>query len=194
MTNFSVDPSAVVDPGCNIGEGTRIWHFSHLVAGCHVGSNCSIGQNVVVMGKAVIGNGVRIQNNVSVYDGVIVEDDVFIGPSAVFTNVINPRAFISRKSEYKETIIRRGASIGANATIVCGHEVGEYALIGAGCVVTHDVKPYALIMGNPARQTGWVGRAGVKLAFDDDFNAVCPMTGEKYHLDPENEIVIPVLD
>lgn len=190
--SYTVDRTAVVDEGCEIGEGTRIWHFSHLVSGCKVGKGCSIGQNVVVMGRAVIGDGVRIQNNVSVYDGVIVEDDVFIGPSAVFTNVVNPRAFISRKSEYRTTKIRRGASIGANATIVCGHEIGEYSLIGAGCVVTHDVKPYALIMGNPARQTGWVGKAGVKLEFDEEGIATCPMTGERYRIDREKEEVEPI--
>ncbi|MBQ3635263.1 MAG: N-acetyltransferase [Bacteroidales bacterium] len=190
--SYTVDRTAVVDEGCKIGEGTRIWHFSHLVSGCKVGKGCSIGQNVVVMGRAVIGDGVRIQNNVSVYDGVIVEDDVFIGPSAVFTNVVNPRAFISRKSEYRTTKIRRGASIGANATIVCGHEIGEYSLIGAGCVVTHDVKPYALIMGNPARQTGWVGKAGVKLEFDEEGIATCPMTGERYRIDREKEEVEPI--
>ena len=190
--SYTVDRTAVVDGSCKIGEGTRIWHFSHLVSGCKVGKGCSIGQNVVVMGRAVIGDGVRIQNNVSVYDGVIVEDDVFIGPSAVFTNVVNPRAFISRKSEYRTTKIRRGASIGANATIVCGHEIGEYSLIGAGCVVTHDVKPYALIMGNPARQTGWVGKAGVKLEFDEEGIATCPMTGERYRIDREKEEVEPI--
>jgi UDP-2-acetamido-3-amino-2,3-dideoxy-glucuronate N-acetyltransferase len=190
--SYTVDRTAVVDEGCEIGEGTRIWHFSHLVSGCKVGKGCSIGQNVVVMGRAVIGDGVRIQNNVSVYDGVIVEDDVFIGPSAVFTNVVNPRAFISRKSEYRTTKIRKGTSIGANATIVCGHEIGEYSLIGAGCVVTHDVKPYALIMGNPARQTGWVGKAGVKLEFDEEGIATCPMTGERYRIDREKEEVEPI--
>ena len=190
--SYTVDRTAVVDEGCEIGEGTRIWHFSHLVSGCKVGKGCSIGQNVVVMGRAVIGDGVRIQNNVSVYDGVIVEDDVFIGPSAVFTNVVNPRAFISRKSEYRTTKIRRGASIGANATIVCGREIGEDSLSGAGCVVTHDVKPYALIMGNPARQTGWVGKAGVKLEFDEEGIATCPMTGERYRIDREKEEVEPI--
>ncbi len=182
IKEYTSDPTAVIDEGCQVGRGTRVWHFTHLVSGCRVGNDCSIGQNVVIMGKVVVGNGVRIQNNVSLYDGVIVEDDVFIGPSAVFTNVFNPRAFVSRKHEYRPTIIRQGASIGANATIVCGHEVGRYALIGAGCVVTHDVPPFALIMGNPARQTGWVSRMGHKLVFDESGRATCPQTGEEYIL------------
>ena len=180
--DYFVDPSAIVDDGCHIGHGTRIWHFCHLISGCHVGDNCSIGQNVVVAATARIGNGVKIQNNVSVYDGVVVEDDVFLGPSVVFTNVINPRAFICRKNEYRPTLVRRGASIGANACVVCGNEVGEYALIGAGSVVTHYVPPYALVMGNPARQHGWVSRAGRKLFFGADGIATCPETGERYAL------------
>ncbi len=177
-----IHPTAVIDDNVAIGEDTRVWHFAHLVSGCRVGSRCSIGQNVVVMSTAVVGDGCRIQNNVSVYDGVTLESDVFVGPSAVFTNVINPRAFISRKSEYQPTLVRHGASIGANATIVCGHEIGEFALIGAGSVVTRDVPPYALMMGNPARQSGWVSRAGHKLAFDADGTATCPETGERYRL------------
>ncbi len=177
-----IHPTAVIDDNVTIGEDTRVWHFAHLVSGCRVGSRCSIGQNVVVMSTAVVGDGCRIQNNVSVYDGVTLESDVFVGPSAVFTNVINPRAFISRKSEYQPTLVRHGASIGANATIVCGHEIGEFALIGAGSVVTRDVPPYALMMGNPARQNGWVSRAGHKLAFDADGTATCPETGERYRL------------
>ncbi len=177
-----IHPTAVIDDNVTIGEDTRVWHFAHLVSGCRVGSRCSIGQNVVVMSTAIVGDGCRIQNNVSVYDGVTLESDVFVGPSAVFTNVINPRAFISRKSEYQPTLVRHGASIGANATIVCGHEIGEFALIGAGSVVTRDVLPYALMMGNPARQSGWVSRAGHKLAFDADGTATCPETGERYRL------------
>lgn len=173
---------AVVDEGCHIGASTRVWHFAHLVSGCRIGSGCSIGQNVVIMGSAVVGNGVRIQNNVSVWDGVTIEDDVFVGPSAVFTNVVNPRAFISRKHEYRQTTVERGATIGANVTIVCGHTIGQYAMVGAGSVVTRDVSPYALVVGNPARQTGWVSRAGHKLCFDADGRASCPETGEAYAL------------
>lgn len=177
-----IHPTAVIDDNVTIGADTRVWHFAHLVSGCRVGSRCSIGQNVVIMPTAVVGDGCRIQNNVSLFDGVTLESDVFVGPSAVFTNVINPRAFISRKSEYRPTIVRRGASIGANATIVCGHEIGDFALIGAGSVVTRDVPPYALMMGNPARQKGWVSRAGHKLKFGADGMATCPETGETYSL------------
>ena len=177
-----IDPSAIVDAGCQVGEGTRVWHFSHLVAGCRVGRRCSIGQNVVVMPTAVVGDGCRIQNNVTIYDGVTLEDDVFIGPSAVFTNVVNPRAFIPRKSEYRPTVVRRGASVGANATVVCGHEVGEYALVGAGSVVTRDVPAFALVAGCPARRVGWVSRAGHRLLFGADGLATCPETGEVYRL------------
>lgn len=177
-----IHPTAVVDDNVTIGPGTRVWHFAHLVSGCHVGANCSLGQNVVVMSSAVIGNGCKIQNNVSVYDGVTLEDDVFVGPSAVFTNVINPRAFISRKSEYRSTMVRRGASIGANVTVVCGNEIGEYALVGAGSVVTHSVAPFALMAGNPARRIGWVSRAGLRLSFDANGLASCPETGERYRL------------
>ncbi len=177
-----IHPSAVVDDNVTIGPGTRVWHFAHLVSGCHVGANCSLGQNVVVMPTAVVGNGCKIQNNVSLYDGVTLEDDVFIGPSAVFTNVINPRAFIPRKSEYRPTVVRRGASIGANVTVVCGNEIGEYALVGAGSVVTHPVPSYALMVGNPACQIGWVSRAGHRLNFDHSGHASCPETGEQYRL------------
>lgn len=177
-----IDPTAIVDPGCQIGDDTRVWHFSHLVGGCRVGARCSIGQNVVIMPTAVVGDGCRIQNNVSVYDGVTLEADVFIGPSAVFTNVVTPRAFIPRKSEYRPTTIRRGASIGANATIVCGHEVGEYALVGAGAVVTADIPAFALATGVPARVAGWVSRAAARLSFGSDGLATCPLTGERYRL------------
>ena len=160
--NYFVHESSYVDVGAEIGEGTKVWHFTHIMSGAKVGKKCSIGQNVNIGGKAVIGNGVKIQNNVSLYDDVIIEDDVFCGPSCVFTNVINPRAFIERKHEYKQTLIKKGASIGANATIVCGVIIGEYALIGAGSVVTRDVPPYALVYGNPARVHGTVNEAGEK--------------------------------
>lgn len=176
-----IHPTAVIDEGCTIGEGTRIWHFSHVMHGARVGKSCNIGQNVVISPGAIVGNRVKIQNNVSVYTGVTVEDDAFLGPSCVFTNVINPRSFISRKDEFRPTIVRRGASIGANATIVCGNEIGEYAMVGAGAVVTKDVPPYSLWVGNPARQAGWVSRAGHKLDFKDGM-AVCPETGAHYRL------------
>jgi transferase hexapeptide repeat containing protein len=160
--NYFVHESSYVDEGAEIGEGTKIWHFTHIMSGAKVGKKCSIGQNVNIGGKAIIGNGVKIQNNVSLYDDVVIEDDVFCGPSCVFTNVINPRAFIERKHEYKQTLIKKGASIGANATIVCGVTIGEYALIGAGSVVTRDVPPYALVYGNPARVHGTVNEVGNK--------------------------------
>ena len=173
--------SAVIDENCTIGKGTKIWHFSHIMSNCTIGEDCNIGQNVVVSPNVVLGRNVKIQNNVSVYTGVVCEDDVFLGPSMVFTNVINPRSFISRKDEYKPTIVRRGASVGANATIVCGNEIGQYALIGAGSVVTKPVKPYALVVGNPARQVGWVSKSGYKLHFENNV-ATCSETGEKYEL------------
>lgn len=182
-----INETAVVDDGCVIGDGTKIWHFSHIMKGCNIGENCNIGQNVVISPDVVIGKGVKIQNNVSVYTGVVCEDDVFLGPSMVFTNVINPRSFVSRKSEYKQTILHKGCSIGANATIVCGHEIGEYALIGAGTVVTKNIKPYALVVGNPARQIGWVSEYGHKLVFNADGIATCPETGQTYKL--ENDTV-----
>lgn len=178
--------TAIVDDNCVIGEGTKIWHFSHIMSGCRIGDGCNIGQNVVVSPDVVLGNNVKIQNNVSVYTGVICEDDVFLGPSMVFTNVINPRSHVSRKNEYRQTILRRGCSIGANSTLVCGHEIGEYALIGAGTVVTKDVKPFALVVGNPARQIGWVSEYGHKLAFDADGIATCPETGQVYKLENDN--------
>lgn len=171
-------PTAIVDDGAHIGNGTIIWHFCHIMKGAQIGNNCILGQNVYVGGKAVIGNGVKIQNNVSVYDSVYLEDDVFCGPSCVFTNVINPRSFVERKTEYLETRVKKGASIGANATLVCGVTVGQYALIGAGAVVTTHVKAYALMVGVPARQKGWVSRSGAIL----NESLVCPETGEQYQL------------
>lgn len=174
--------SAYVDDNCVIGNGTKIWHFSHIMSDCVIGEGCNIGQNVVISPQVRLGRNVKIQNNVSVYTGVICEDDVFLGPSMVFTNVINPRSHVARKHEYKATLIRKGASIGANATIVCGHEIGAYALIGAGTVVTRDVPPFALVVGNPARQIGWVSENGLKLQFNEQGIAVCPETGQTYQL------------
>lgn len=179
---YSAHPTAVVDEGCDIGEGTKIWHFSHIMPGCTIGTRCNIGQNVVVSPEVVLGNNVKIQNNVSIYTGVECQDDVFLGPSCVFTNVINPRSAVARKDEYRKTIVKKGASIGANATIVCGHNIGEYAFIGAGAVVTKEVPAYALVVGNPARQMGWMSRNGHKLAFDTGGLATCPETGERYQL------------
>ncbi len=177
-TSYSVHPTAVVDDGAEVGAGTKIWHFAHVMGGARIGERCSLGQNVYVGARGVIGNGVKIQNNVSVYDDVIIEDDVFLGPSCVLTNVINPRAFVERKSEYKQTLIRRGASIGANATVICGVTLGEYCFVGAGATVTKDVPAYALVYGSPARQHGWVSRVGAKL----ESGLVCPETDERYSL------------
>lgn len=177
-----IHPTAVIDEGAQIGAGTRIWHFCHLMPQSKVGENCILGQNVYIDNQAVIGNRVKIQNNVSVYNGVVVEDDVFLGPSVVFTNVINPRSFIERKSEFKPTQVKKGASIGANATILCGVEIGTYAMVGAGSVVTSHIPDYALVMGNPARQTGWVSRAGHTLKFNEEGQATCPETGEIYNI------------
>jgi UDP-2-acetamido-3-amino-2,3-dideoxy-glucuronate N-acetyltransferase len=174
--------TAVIDVGCEIGNGTKIWHFSHIMTGCFIGESCNIGQNVVISPAVRLGRNVKIQNNVSVYTGVICEDDVFLGPSMVFTNVINPRSFVNRKDEYAKTIVRKGASIGANATIVCGNEIGEYALIGAGAVITKAVKPFALVIGNPARQVGWVSENGHKLQFNVNNIAFCPETNQEYQL------------
>lgn len=182
MIQYSAHPSAIIDENCEIGEETKIWHFSHIMSGCKIGKRCNIGQNVVVSPQVVLGNNVKVQNNVSIYTGVICEDDVFLGPSMVFTNVINPRSAITRKNEYRKTIVRKGASIGANATVVCGNEIGQYAMIGAGAVITKEVSPYALVYGNPARQNGWVSEYGHKLNFDKDGLATCPESGEKYAL------------
>jgi len=182
MGSFFSHPSAYIDEGCVIGEGVKVWHFSHIMSGCVLGDGCNIGQNVVVSPKVVLGKNVRVQNNVSIYEGVTCEDDVFLGPSMVFTNVINPRSAVSRKSEYKTTIVRKGASIGANATIVCGHEIGEYAFIGAGAVVTKEVLPYALVVGNPSKQIGWMSEYGHRLEFDEKGRATCKESGVQYKL------------
>ena len=180
--NYFAHETAVIDEGCEIGKGTKIWHFSHIMSHCKIGGNCNLGQNVVVSPDVVLGNNVKVQNNVSIYTGVICEDDVFLGPSMVFTNVINPRSAINRKSEYAKTVVGKGATIGANATIVCGHDIGKYAFIGAGAVVTKSVKDYALVMGNPSRQTGWMSEFGHKLVFDKNGFAVCPESNQKYQL------------
>ena len=182
-TSFFAHETAVIDAGCQIGEGTKIWHFSHIMSHCTIGQQCSIGQNVVISPEVSIGNRVKIQNNVSVYTGVICEDDVFLGPSAVFTNVINPRSAIVRKNEYKPTLVQKGATIGANATIVCGITIGKYAFIGAGAVVTKNIPDYALVVGNPARQTGWMSEYGHKLKFNSEGLAVCPESREQYLLE-----------
>ena len=180
--SYTAHESAVIDAGCEIGTGTKIWHFTHIMSGCRIGTNCNIGQNVVVSPEVVLGNNVKVQNNVSIYTGVICEDDVFLGPSMVFTNVINPRSGVNRRGNYSVTHVRKGASIGANATIVCGVTLGEYCFIGAGAVVTKDVKPYALVVGNPARQSGWMSEFGHKLLFDGEGLAKCPESGELYKL------------
>lgn len=182
MNSFFAHETAVLDEGCQIGENTKIWHFSHVMSGAVIGQNCVVGQNVMIAPRVVLGNHVKVQNNVSVYEGVICEDEVFLGPSMVFTNVINPRAFIERKSEFKTTLVRRGATIGANATVVCGHTIGCYAMIGAGAVVTHDVPDYALVAGNPARQIGWVSEHGCRLVFDEKGLAECPESRQQYQL------------
>ena len=180
--NYFSHETAVIDEGCEIGAGTKIWHFSHIMPRCIIGENCNIGQNVVISPEVVLGKNVKVQNNVSIYTGVICEDDVFLGPSMVFTNVINPRSAINRKSEYAKTVVKKGASIGANATIVCGHDIGQFAFIGAGAVVTKNVPDYALVMGNPAKQTGWMSEYGHKLSFDKNGEATCVESGEKYVL------------
>jgi UDP-2-acetamido-3-amino-2,3-dideoxy-glucuronate N-acetyltransferase len=179
---YTAHETAVIDEGCIIGKGTRIWHFSHIMAGCRIGENCNLGQNVVVSPDVVIGNNVKVQNNVSIYTGVICEDDVFLGPSMVFTNVTNPRSAVIRRGQYAATLVKKGATIGANATVVCGHNIGEYALIGAGAVITKDIAPFALVVGNPSRQIGWVSEFGHRLNFDNDGLAFCPESNQKYKL------------
>ncbi len=182
MTEFFAHPTAIIDDGCQIGKGTRVWHFTHIMSGSIIGENCNLGQNVVVSPRVILGNNVKVQNNVSVYTGVICEDDVFLGPSMVFTNVINPRSAVKRHDQYQATLVKKGATIGANATILCGITLGEYCFIGAGAVVTKDVKPFALVVGNPARQTGWMSEYGHKLKFDDQGYAVCPESKKKYRI------------
>lgn len=182
MSNYFAHPTAVIDKGCTIGEGTKIWHFSHVMTDSVIGERCNLGQNVVVSPGVILGNNVKVQNNVSIYTGVICEDDVFLGPSCVFTNIINPRSAVIRRDQYVKTTVQRGASIGANATIVCGGTLGRYCLIGAGAVVTKDIPDYALVVGNPSRQIGWVSAYGHRLEFNDQGLAECPESGEKYQL------------
>ncbi len=179
---YYAHPTAVVDDPCQIGNGTKIWHFSHIMSNCVIGNNCNIGQNVVVSPEVVLGNNVKVQNNVSIYTGVTCEDDVFLGPSCVFTNVTNPRSGVNRRGQYAKTIVKKGASIGANATIVCGHDIGEYAFVGAGAVVTKNIPAYALVVGNPSKQIGWMSEFGHRLHFNADGIATCPESGEKYEL------------
>ncbi len=178
--DYFAHETAVVDPGCHIGEGTKIWHFCHIMHGSIIGSGCSLGQNVMVAANVVLGNNVKVQNNVSIYTGVTCEDDVFLGPSMVFTNILNPRSEVSRKGQYLKTNVRCGATIGANATILCGVEIGQYAFVGAGTVVLQDVPAFGLVVGNPARQIGWMSKYGHRLYFDQDNRAKCPESGEEY--------------
>lgn len=179
---FYAHETAVIDEGCEIGKGTKIWHFSHIMPKCKIGENCNIGQNVVISPEVVLGKNVKVQNNVSIYTGVTCDDDVFLGPSMVFTNVINPRSAVNRRGQYSKTHVGKGASIGANATIVCGHDIGEFAFIGAGAVVTKTIPAYALVVGNPSRQIGWMSEYGHKLVFDKEGKAICPESGEVYYL------------
>ena len=180
--------TAVIDNDCEIGKGTKIWHFSHIMTNCVIGENCNIGQNVVVSPDVVLGKNVKVQNNVSIYTGVVCEDDVFLGPSMVFTNIINPRSAIIRKGQYKRTLVKKGATVGANATIICGNNIGEYAFIGAGAVITSEVKPYALVVGNPAKQIGWMSEFGHRLSFDNKGIAMCPESKEKYSINNDKVI------
>lgn len=183
MVNYFSHPTAVIDPGCTIGAGTKIWHFTHIMPDCKIGKNCNLGQNVVISPQVELGNNVKVQNNVSIYTGVICEDDVFLGPSMVFTNIVNPRSAVVRKDQYVKTLVKKGASIGANATIVCGIEIGEFAFIGAGAVVIRDVPAYALVVGNPAKHIGWMSEFGHRLEFDINNLAVCPESREEYLLE-----------
>jgi UDP-2-acetamido-3-amino-2,3-dideoxy-glucuronate N-acetyltransferase len=187
LKNFFAHETAVIDENCNIGEDVKIWHFSHIMSGCIIGEGCNIGQNVVVSPEVILGKNVKVQNNVSLYTGVVCEDDVFLGPSMVFTNVINPRSALNRKEEYLKTIVKKGASIGANATIVCGNTIGEYAFVGAGAVVTKEIKPYALVVGNPSKQMGWVSEYGHRLQFNNEGFAICKESNQKYQL--RNDLV-----
>lgn len=181
--NYYAHESTFIDEGCIIGDGTKIWHFSHIMSNCEIGESCNIGQNVVISPDVKLGKNVKIQNNVSIYTGVECEDDVFLGPSMVFTNVINPRSAINRKNEYAKTIVKKGATIGANATIICGHDIGEFAFVGAGSVVTKTILPYALVVGNPSRQIGWMSEYGQRLEFDSNGIAICIESKEKYKLE-----------
>mgnify|MGYP000184452588 FL=1 len=187
MSNYFAHPTAVIDTPCQIGDGTKIWHFSHLMPGCVLGENCNIGQNVVISPEVVLGKNVKVQNNVSIYTGVSCDDDVFLGPSCVFTNVLNPRSAVNRRDSYLKTHVGKGASIGANATIVCGHNIGAFAFIGAGAVVTKEIPAYALVVGNPARQLGWMSEFGQRLNFDTNGLATCPDSGQQYQL-KENRV------
>ncbi len=189
-TPFFAHETAVIDEGCEIGNGTKIWHFSHVMPGCKIGKNCNIGQNVVISPEVVLGDNVKVQNNVSIYTGVICENDVFLGPSMVFTNVINPRSAVNRRGQYSKTLVKKGASIGANATIVCGHDIGRFAFIGAGAVVTKEVPDYALVVGNPAKHVGWMSEYGHKLEFNDSGSAECPESREKYKFEKGTVIKI----
>jgi UDP-2-acetamido-3-amino-2,3-dideoxy-glucuronate N-acetyltransferase len=192
MNPWFAHETAIIDQGSVIGQGTKIWHFTHVMSDCIIGDHCNLGQNVVVSPGVKLGNNVKVQNNVSIYTGVICEDDVFLGPSMVFTNVINPRSAVARKDQYKTTMVEKGASIGANATIICGVRIGQYAFIGAGAVVTKDVAPFELVVGNPARHSGWMSEFGHRLTFNSDGIAVCPESKEKYKL--ENKIVVKIKD
>lgn len=183
MADYFAHETAVIDEGCKIGKGTKIWHFSHIMSNCELGENCNIGQNVVISPEVKLGNNCKVQNNVSLYTGVECEDDVFLGPSMVFTNVVNPRSGVNRRGQYSKTIVKKGASIGANATIVCGHDIGQYAFIGAGAVVTKHVPPYALVVGNPAKQLGWMSEFGHRLDFNQEGIAICEESKEKYKLE-----------
>lgn len=185
--NYFAHETAVIDDNCDIKEGTKIWHFSHIMSHCTIGKGCNIGQNVVVSPQVILGNNVKVQNNVSIYTGVICEDDVFLGPSMVFTNVINPRSAVNRKNEYMKTTVKKGVSIGANATIICGNDIGEFAFIGAGAVVVKEVKPYALVVGNPSKQIGWISEYGHRLRFDENGIGICPESNDKYEL--KNDLV-----
>jgi UDP-2-acetamido-3-amino-2,3-dideoxy-glucuronate N-acetyltransferase len=182
MKDYFAHETAVIDDHVEIGKGTKIWHFCHIMTGCRIGTNCNLGQNVVVSPEVILGNNVKVQNNVSIYTGVICEDDVFLGPSMVFTNVINPRSAVIRRDKYIQTVVEKGATIGANATIVCGNNIGKFAFIGAGAVVTREVKPYALVVGNPSRQIGWMSEFGHRLQFDGEGMAICPESGDKFKL------------
>lgn len=186
MADYFAHETAVIDPGCRIGAGCRIWHFCHLMPDCELGERCTLGQNVMVASGVKLGNNVKVQNNVSLYTGVVCEDDVFLGPSMVFTNVVNPRSAVNRREQFRQTLVKRGATIGANATIICGVTIGEYAFVGAGAVVTRNVKPYALVVGNPARQIGWMSEFGHRLQFNTNGLAVCPESGQHYQLEEGN--------